>query len=213
MTPMPKALIFDCDGTLALTGDMHFAAFAAAFAAQGGVLDNDWYHARGGLARQQLVEQWMEATGQVVELQRVVDDSIALAQTMTDSASPNPPVAELAEIWGKRPSAVASNGEAPVVLATLRSCGLDHLFDTVVTLSDSGVPKPDPTMFLMAAQRLGTAPADCLVLEDSEQGLEAARCAAMPALDVRLPETLTIIAGMTAELRQALLVPAETPKS
>lgn len=203
MTTTARALIFDCDGTLALTGDMHFAAFSAAFRAQDRVLDRDWYHARGGLARHDLVREWIAATGQTIDMSRVIDDSIALAQRMTDQCSPNPPVAELARWWGTRPSAVASNGEAPVVLATLRACGLDHLFDTVVTLTDAGLAKPDPAMFLLAARRMGVSAADCLVLEDSEQGVEAARRAGMAVLDVRLPETIDVLNAMTARLRGA----------
>ena len=80
--------------------------------------------------------------------------------------------------------------------------GLRALFDTVVTLDQVAAAKPDPEMFLLAALRLGQAPADCLVLEDSAQGMEAARRAGIPALDVRQPEALAQIATMITALEQ-----------
>ncbi len=204
MIPLPAALIFDCDGTIALTGDLHFAAFANAFARQGATLDRAFYNARTGLARHALIAEWLAATGGSADPLLLAQDSIAEAAKLARAGHgrPNPPVAALAHAWGSRPSAVASNGEGPVVLATLEACGLRTLFDTVVTLDQVAAAKPDPEMFLLAALRLGQAPADCLVLEDSAQGMEAARRAGIPALDVRQPEALAQIATMITALEQ-----------
>lgn len=200
---LPKALIFDCDGTLALTADLHFTAFCAAFAAQGSRLDRDFYLARGGLARPALIAAWIEATGERLDAARLARDSIREAETLAlaGQCAPNPPVVALARSWGARPSAVASNGEGPIVRAILKACGIADLFDTVVTLEQVGAAKPDPAMFLLAAERLGAAPADCLVLEDSAQGMEAARRGGIPALDVREPGALAEIAAMVTQLR------------
>ena len=198
----PKALIFDCDGTLVLTGDMHIAAFTYAFTLQGAVLDRDFLKMRDGMARSEMIAAWIEATGGTLDVARLIRDSIDRAAALAQSGGckPNPPVAALAQAWGDRPSAVASNGEAKVVLATLESCALASLFDTIVTLSDVQRPKPDPEMFQLAAERLGVAPTDCLVLEDSAQGLDAARRAEMTALDIRQTGALADIAAMTTQL-------------
>ena len=202
MPPLPAALIFDCDGTLALTGDLHFAAFVRAVAAQGGVLDRGFYDARAGLARHGFIAEWLAASGSPADPLQLAQDSITEAARLARAGHgrPNPPVAALAQAWGTRPSAVASNGEGPVVLATLEACGLLPLFDTVVTLDQVALPKPDPEMFLLAARRLGHLPAECLVLEDSAQGMEAARRAGIPAWDVRHPEALARIAAMVSAL-------------
>ena len=204
MPPLPAALIFDCDGTLALTGDLHFAAFVRAVATQGGVLDRAFYDARAGLARHGFIAEWLAATGSPADPLQLAQDSITEAARLARAGHgrPNPPVAALVRAWGaQRPSAVASNGEGPVVRATLEACGLLPLFDTVVTLDEVAMPKPDPEMFLLAARRLGHLPADCLVLEDSAQGMEAARRAGIPALDVRRPEALAQIAAMIPALQ------------
>lgn len=205
MTTLPKALIFDCDGTLVLTADLHYAAFCAAFAAQGSTLDRDFYLARGGLARHALIADWMATTGTALDSARLVRDSIHSAEALAQAGRcrANPPIEALARAWGARPSAVASNGEGPVVRATLHACGLETMFDTVVTLDQVAEPKPAPDMFLLAAARLATPPADCLVLEDSAQGLEAARRAGIRALDVREPQALADIEAMMLRLAPA----------
>ena len=80
--------------------------------------------------------------------------------------------------------AVASGGPAAIVIPTLEVTALRSLFDTVVTIEDVKRPKPDPDLFLEAAKRLNVAPAQCLVLEDSREGLEAAKRAGMRVIDV-----------------------------
>lgn len=115
-------------------------------------------------------------------------------------ARANTPVAKLARAWGRRPSAVASNGERSVVKATLEACAILEFFDAIVTVEDVAVGKPDPGMFLLAAERLHTWPEDCLVLEDSEQGVEAARRAGMDVLDVRSFAALVAVRRLTSDL-------------
>ena len=202
MIAMPKALIFDCDGTLALTGELHFKAFANAFTAQGAKLERSFYDTRTGLSRQALIEEWNSASARQVEPARLYRESLKQARALAAGghAAPNPPVAELAHAWGARPSAVASNGEASVVKATLAACQLLHLFDAIVTVDDVAEGKPDPSMFLLAAERLATSPSDCLVLEDSTQGIEAARRAGMMFLDVREADARATIAALLEQL-------------
>ena len=86
---------------------------------------------------------------------------------------------------GKIPLAVASNAERPVVLATLRAIGLLEAFSAIVTITEAIVPKPAPKVFQMAAELLGLPPENCLVFEDSAEGLAAALAARMEAVDVR----------------------------
>lgn len=212
MIEQPKALIFDCDGTLALTGDLHFNAFERAFALQSAVIDRSFYDARTGLPRDALIEDWNLLANKKVDASRLHADSLAEAKALaaTGSVRENAPVAQLARAWGSRPSAVASNGERSVVIATLRACALFELFDTVVTVEDVTTGKPDPAMFVLAAERLGAAPKDCVVLEDSEQGLEAARRANIHVLDVRTASALAEIGQLMSWIE--LVSPISTPE-
>ena len=184
--PPFRALIFDCDGTLVLSAGLHLAAFEQALARQGATLDPGWYGQRTGLARRDLLTAYRNQFKPDLDVDRAVQDSIDDTLGIASACRPNPPVVELARRWfGKVPMAVASNAEAVVVQAMLTACALEDLFDPVVSLSEAGVAKPDPRMFLMAAQSMAVAPEHCLVLEDSDQGLIAAERAGMAAVDVR----------------------------
>ncbi len=184
--PPFKALLFDCDGTLVLSEGLHLAAFGQALALQGAVLDPVWYGQRTGLARRDMLTEYRDALHGDLDVERAVQDSIAATLVIAQSCRPNPPVVAFARDWfGRVPMAVASNAEGSVVQAMLGACNLGPLFDPVISLNEARVAKPDPTMFLMAAAGMGVGASDCLVLEDSDQGMAAADAAGMFAVDVR----------------------------
>jgi len=82
------------------------------------------------------------------------------------------------------PMAVATSSRATHALAHLGTAGLLDMFATVVTRSDVTHPKPHPEPYLLAAGRLGVAPADCLAIEDSHSGVRAAHGAGMQTVMV-----------------------------
>lgn len=86
---------------------------------------------------------------------------------------------------GLMPMAVASGGNFPVVSAQLKHLGIFELFDTIVTAEHTENHKPHPDVFLEAAQRLNVSPEKCLVFEDGNLGIEAAKRANMDFVDVR----------------------------
>lgn len=76
------------------------------------------------------------------------------------------------------PSAVASSSKMETIRLYLDSVGITPSFQ--VLLSASGMPsKPAPDVFLLAAEKLGVRPEECLVLEDSYNGVKAGRAAGM----------------------------------
>ena len=75
--------------------------------------------------------------------------------------------------------ALASSAEVRVIDANLAALGLRPLFDVVLSGTQVARGKPAPDVFLAAADRLGTPPAGCLVVEDSRNGLLAAKAAGM----------------------------------
>jgi len=86
--------------------------------------------------------------------------------------------------------ALASSAEPRVIEANLTALSLRSLFEAVVSGTQVPRGKPAPDVFLAAAERLGVAPADCLVIEDSRNGLLAAkaagmRCAVVPCSHTR----------------------------
>jgi HAD superfamily hydrolase (TIGR01509 family) len=81
--------------------------------------------------------------------------------------------------------AVVSNGERANVQGSLEIVGLHDLFDTIVTIEDVLRGKPHPDIYVVAAKQLSTAPNRCFVLEDTDEGLQAAQAAGMATLDIR----------------------------
>ena len=190
--PTPfRALIFDCDGTLVDTAPAHFYAITEALKLQGHTMERDWYMARAGLTPDALLdaqETAVAAAGQVLPL-----DRSTVFATYNDHFRAGLPllrevetVASLARAWHRKvPMSVASNGRLANVQASLRATGLLSLFDLIVSADDVAHGKPAPDVFLEAARQMRVAPADCVVLEDSDEGLRAAQAAGMRAIDVR----------------------------
>jgi len=82
---------------------------------------------------------------------------------------------------------VASGGVLPVVTRTLETIGFKDFFPVIVTTEQVKRGKPYPDMFLEAARRMNVHPSECLVLEDSTAGFEAASAAGMDYAKVGRP--------------------------
>lgn len=187
--PRPAALLFDCDGTLLLTGDLHFKAISEAILQQGASMTRDWYIARTGMGRDELFARFQSEQLVALDVQRAMSDSIAQTVLRAEDVRENPSVVALARAaHGRLPMAVVTNSEAPIAAAFLAETGLRHIFDQVITREDAAHPKPAPELYLTAARRLGVRSEDCVVLEDSDEGLTAARASGMQSYDVRQPD-------------------------
>ena len=75
-------------------------------------------------------------------------------------------------------------------LHVLKSLDLEPLLDVVLTREDVQQPKPDPEIYLLAAQKLDVPPQDCLVLEDSPTGVQAGLAAGMNVVAIATPFTV-----------------------
>ncbi len=75
--------------------------------------------------------------------------------------------------------ALCTSSEKASTIKLLERMGIQDLFKVIVTHEDCSKHKPDPAPYLVTAQKLGVAPQDCLVIEDSEVGLQAALGAGM----------------------------------
>ncbi len=105
---------------------------------------------------------------------------------MAEAVPVKPGVPELLRELGARgiPMAVATSSRSPHALGHLGAAGLLDMFETIVTRDDVVHPKPDPEPYLLAAHRLGKAPADCLAIEDSLMGVRAASTSGMQTIMV-----------------------------
>ena len=82
------------------------------------------------------------------------------------------------------PCAVGSSTERLNIDTIMGGIGLGEYFNTIVSADDTTRGKPDPQVFLFAAERIGVLPEYCVVFEDAFAGLEAARAGGMKAIAV-----------------------------
>lgn len=183
------AVIFDCDGTLIDSSDVHTRCLQAATLEQGRELSADWYTSRNGLDRISLFEAFRDAFDSNFDVERACKVSIAHYDQFAHFARPIPEAIGLAKSLRDRGMslAVATNGERLVCDLLLTTVNIRGLFDTVVCISDDVPPKPSPVMFQLAAERLGYPNGNILVLEDSPQGVYAAKAAGMSVIELDAP--------------------------
>lgn len=179
-------LIFDCDGTLVDTAPAHLAALQQGLAAHGLTMAKDWYYPRGGLTPDALMDDYEALLGATVPREDIFARYTVAFQAGLEQMKEVTVIAEIARRWhGRVPMAVASNGRKENVEASLAATKLRLLFDLIVAAEDVEQGKPAPDVFLEAARRMGVAAADCVVFEDSDEGLEGARRAGMRRVDIR----------------------------
>lgn len=181
-----SALLFDCDGTLVDTAPSHLFAYNHALRQVGLEMSEGFYLPRFGLAPQDLLSEFGAMNNQVLDLDDVIGVYSAAYQADLSRLREIPLVAEIARAYhGRVPMAVVSNGRRSNVERTLEAVGLRGLFDELVTIEDVTRGKPEPDLYLEAARRLGAAPADCIVFEDTDEGLSAGKAAGARVRDIR----------------------------
>lgn len=179
-----KAVIFDMDGVLIdsepgynLSEERLFHSLGLPF----GKRELDAITGSSGKEIGKLMKGWKpELTHSPDELARMYTDAL-LESLRTNVRSLIPGAA----VWINRLSAqgiylsVGSSSTDDMVYHVVRSFGLDPLMDAVVTCDCVKRAKPWPDIFLECARRMGVAPGDCLVIEDSTNGVRAAHAAGM----------------------------------
>jgi beta-phosphoglucomutase family hydrolase len=174
------AYIFDCDGTLADTMPLHYKAWCAALHEHDCDFPEALFYELGGVPTEHIVDLLNERHGYRMPPKETARIKEQLYLKMVSQIAPiEPVVAIVNEVHGKLPMAVASGGRGSIVRKTLAALGLIEKFDAIIASEDyvNGKPSPDP--FLTAAARLGVEPARCLVFEDTQTGVAAAKAAGM----------------------------------
>ena len=186
------AVVLDFDGLILDTETPVFEAWRAAFRGLGQELSlDDWQHSLGTNGGFDPMARLLDLTGGAVDREAVLRE-VQEANRRACDAQPLLPGVEtlLAEAQGLGLGrAVASSSSRAWVLGWLARHGIGERFQVVCGRDDVARVKPAPDLFLLAAERLGIAPAACLVFEDSPNGMRAARAAGMRC--VAVPNALT----------------------
>ena len=182
-----RGLIFDCDGTLADTMPAHYRAWTAMLGRHGIPFTESRFYELGGVPTAQIIRILSAETGVVVtDVDAMVVEKETEFLASIHAIEPLEAVVAVAAAYrGRLPMAVASGGYRETITRTLDHLGIRGWFDATVTAEDTARHKPEPDVFLEAARRLDVPPAACVVFEDTDIGLEAARRARMVGVDVR----------------------------
>ncbi|MBQ1569061.1 MAG: HAD family phosphatase [Kiritimatiellae bacterium] len=203
----PAAFLFDLDGTLVDTEP----AWAAAMC--------DWIASRGGSADAETIlvnvvgrnwldiDRWLHSEHPELGVAVPEEDARVLRGYYSKHAA-NPEsmivrgsVDFFRRVSAMAPCAIVSGSPRRDVEAAARLCGVDDVTNLVLGAGDYAKGKPDPSGFLEAAKRLGVAPADCVVVEDSAVGVASGVAAGMKVLALDRSRVPMDLSGATWTVR------------
>jgi len=180
----PRAVIFDMDGLLLDSEPLYRATWKAAASSLGYPIDDVLYErfvGRGNADSELILRQHF---GEAFPLDEFHSRWSADFHDRVSTIARKPGAMELLAALETRgiPKALATSSPRTLALRCLGD--LASRFATLAFGDEVSHAKPAPDLFLLASQRLGIAPGECLVLEDSEVGVRAARAAAMNVIMV-----------------------------
>ena len=183
-----KAYLFDCDGTIVDSMPLHYVAWKQVLGEWNCEFAEELFYAWGGMPVTEIIATLNARHGLAMPVEEIERRKEALYYEILPELKAVPEVLEHIEIsHGQIPFAVVSGSTRESVTRSLRTLGILDKFETLVCAGDYVKSKPHPEPFLLAAERLGVAPGDCLVFEDTEMGIEAATAAGMASVKILQP--------------------------
>jgi len=191
-----KAIIFDFDGLLVNTEELAVMAYDQFLGKRGIEFDHGLLGemlGRPALINMKFLKERYNLEGEPEALlserreitKALFEERMALMEGVTE-------LLERVKNWSVK-CAIASGGHREIIVPALKRLGVDDMFSVVVATEDlmKSSGKPDPEIFLLAAEKLAVKCGECIVLEDSPLGVEAAKAAGMRVVfvpDVRFTD-------------------------
>lgn len=206
-----SAILFDLDGVLCSTDRFHYRAWKELADRLGLPFNEEINRQLRGVSRMESLEILLRGS----ERKFTFQEKAALAEEKNrryrqllmglTQADVSPPVRQtLRELraQGYRQAVASSSRNTPLILQRV---GLDTWFDAVIDGNQITRSKPDPEVFLRAAQALGFPPARCLVVEDADAGVEAALRGGFPCAGIgpaaRNPNVTRLLSSLSQLLQ------------
>lgn len=193
-TDAKRAVLFDLDGVLTDTAELHYQSWLAIAGELGVPFDRRRNDALRGVSREASLaillgerHERLSPQQRAELLTRKNDDYLRRVAQMTP-ADLHAGARPLLESLRARGAALAVASSSRNALCVLERLAIMDLLDAVVDGNDAPRSKPDPMVFLVAAERIGVPPRRCVVVEDAASGVAAAQAARMRVVGVGPPE-------------------------
>ena len=190
LDPHLECVIFDLDGVITDTAEHHFRAWQRLASEISLPFDRDLNERLKGVSRMESLEIILENAGRTENLQdkvRLADRKNAYFRELIAGVTPAdllPGIGDLLAGLRARGTKTAIASMSHNVWDVVRGLGIEPLIDAIVDPATLVKGKPDPEIFLAAAERLGVRFEDCVGIEDARAGVEAIKAARMKAVGV-----------------------------
>jgi HAD superfamily hydrolase (TIGR01509 family) len=187
---MKKGLIFDMDDTLIDSSPAHLKAFEIVFKDYNIDIKDIPENIRNkfyGKTIKEIIDTIIGYSGKNIDPREVFDKREKIILKLLEDVKPLPGFDDLMRYLRSTDniSALATSSHQKYVDLIFDKFNIKNVFDVIVTADDIKSSKPDPEMFLLASKRLHIDPKNCIVFEDSDHGLKAAKLAGMKAVAVK----------------------------
>lgn len=193
------AVVFDMDGVLVDSEQWWDQIRRAVVAEHGGRWVEDATAAMLGMSTPEWADYLVTTLGVRLSPDRAAE---LVIDRMAERYADGPPllpgaVAAVRDAATRVPVAIATSSPPMIIEAFLSGTGLDSVIRAAVSSESVRAGKPDPAVYQAAADRLGVAPAACVAVEDSTNGLRAALAAGMTVVavpNVHFPPDAAVLA-------------------
>jgi beta-phosphoglucomutase len=191
-----KGAIFDLDGVIVDTAKYHYLAWASLADELGFTFTEEDNERLKGVSRMRSLDILLEVGG----LHFDEAEKLAMAEkknrlyvdyiSKLEESELLPGVKEYLTGLRSQGIGIALGSASKNAEFILNKLNIADLFDAVVDGNKVSLAKPDPEVFLIAAQELGLQPDECVVFEDAEAGVQAGKAAGMKVVGIGKPEVL-----------------------
>ena len=183
-----KAVLWDMDGTLVDSEELHWISWRNTMAKEDIVITREQFLSSFGQRNDSIIPSWLGSTATDERIERIAQEKEefyrGLVRRIGIGLEPG------VTIWLDRLhkngwcQAIASAAPRANIDAVLEALSATHVFQGIVSAEDVHRGKPDPEVYVLAASRVGVPAERCIVVEDAGAGIEGARRACMRSIGV-----------------------------